>query len=104
MALEAVKRNGFKENGKPWLPLRKAAHLFKVSKTKLTQWFNGRKTKKEAHEHERVLSFVEEAAPAEWVSEMGHHGIPLHASAVALHASVISGHQVGERWAQRFRT
>ena len=52
MALEAVKRNGFKENGQPWLPLREAACLFKVSKTKLTQRFNGRKTKKEAHEHE----------------------------------------------------
>jgi hypothetical protein len=53
MALEAVKRNGFKENGQPWLPLRKAA-----------------------------LN--------EWVSEMGRRGIPLHASAVAQHASVIS--------------
>ena len=51
MALEAVKRNGFKENGQPWLPLCEAARLFKVSKTKLTQWFNSRKTKKEAHEH-----------------------------------------------------
>jgi hypothetical protein len=51
--LEAVKRNGFKGNGKPWLPLHEAAPLFEVSKTKLTQQFNGRKTKKEAHEHEQ---------------------------------------------------
>jgi len=35
---------------------------------------------------------------------MGHHSIPLHASAVAQHASVISSHQVGEQWVHRFQT
>ena len=36
LALQAVTRNRFKENGWPWLSLREAAKCFEVSKTKLT--------------------------------------------------------------------
>ena len=104
LALQAVTRNGFKENGRPWLSLREAAKCFEVSKTKLTAQFNGRKTKREAHKHERILSFGEENVLVEWIKEMGRRGVPLHASAVALHASAISGMQVSERWVARFCT
>jgi hypothetical protein len=103
LALDAIARNGFKENGRPWLSIREAARCFEVRKTTLTARFNGRKTKKEAHLHERALSFGEEDALVKWVSEMGRRGIPLHATAVAQHASVISGRVMGERWVYRFR-
>jgi hypothetical protein len=103
LALDAVAKNGFKANGRPWLSLREAATCFNVGKTTLTARFNGRKTKKEAHVHEKTLSFAAEAALVEWIAEMGRRGIPLHASAVAQHASVISGTGVSERWVQRFR-
>ena len=33
---------------------------------------------------------------------MGHRGVPLHASAVALHTSAILGHLIGEQWVHRF--
>ena len=102
LALQAVTRNGFKENGWPWLSLCEAAKCFQVSKTKLTARLNGRKTKQEAHMHERILSFGEENILAKWIKEMGCRGIPLHASAVVLHASTISGPQVSECWVARF--
>jgi hypothetical protein len=60
--------------------------------------------KKEPHMHERELSFGEELALVDWISEMGRRGIPLHATAVAQHASVISGRVVGECWVHCFRT
>lgn len=102
LALAAIARNGFKDNGRLWLSLREAATAFNVSRTKLTERFKGHKTKKEAHKHEKSLTYAEETALKDWVKEMGHRGIPLHASAVAQHATVISGKTIGERWAGRF--
>lgn len=103
LALEAVRRNGFRPNGRPWLSLREAASAFNVGKTKLTARFNGRKTKIDAHQHEKALTFAQESALVDWVKEMGRRGVPLHLSAVAQHASAISGTMIGERWASRFR-
>lgn len=97
LALEAVVCNGFKENGQPWLSLCEAARCFDISKSKLTAHFNERKTRKEAHEHEKALSFAA-AALVEWIAEMGRRCIPLHASAVAQHASVILGSKISEQW------
>lgn len=57
LALDAVARNGFKANGRLWLSLREAAGCFNVSKSTLTARFNGQKSKKEAREHEKTLSF-----------------------------------------------
>ena len=70
----------------------------------LSARFNGRKTWKEAHEHEKTLTFAQERALVDWVKEMGHHGIPLHASAVTHHALVISGTPVSECWVHCFRS
>jgi hypothetical protein len=104
LALEAVKINGFRPNGRPWLSLREAASSFNVKKTTLTARFNGRKTRREAHEQQKALSAGAEKALVEWIIEMGKRGIPLHASAVAQHATAISGTKVGEHWVHRFRT
>lgn len=103
LALRAVTINGFKPNGRPWLSLREAASAYGVSKTTLTARFNGRKTRKEAHQHEMTLTHAQEEVLVEWIVEMGRRGVPLHASAVAQHASVISGEPIGEHWVQRFR-
>lgn len=103
MALEAIERNGYKPDGKPWLALREAARIFSVSKTTLTARFNGRKTCVDAHAHERRLDKGSEDALVAWIIEMGRRGVPLHPSAVAEHAFVISGTRVGEHWVDRFR-
>ena len=103
LAPDAIARNGFKANGQPWVSLHKAAGCFNISKLTLTVQFNGRKSKKEAHEHEKTLSFAAETALVEWVAELGCCGIPLHASAVVQHASVISGIKVSKHWVHRFQ-
>ena len=79
-----------------------AAQAFEVKRATLAAQFNGRKTHKEAHESEKALSFAEERALVDWIKEHARHGIPLHASAVAQHASVICGHTISERWVQHF--
>jgi hypothetical protein len=104
LALSAISRNGLKANGRPIYPIREAARAFGVSKTTLTARFNGRKTRIKAHEDERKLSVGCEHALVEWVAEMGRRYMPLHASAVAAHASLISGEPVGESWVHRFRS
>ena len=102
MALKAITHNGFKENGQPWLSIREVALTFQVKRGVLGAQFNGRKTRKEAHEHEKTLTFAQERALVDWVKEMGCRGIPLHASAVAHHASAILGTPISERWVHRF--
>ena len=52
----------------------------------------------------RRLLPLHRRALVDWVKEMGRRGIPLHASAVAHHASAISGTPVSERWVHRFRS
>lgn len=104
LALDAIIRNGYRPNGRPWLSLREAAKVYSVSKSTLTARFHGRKTRQEAHEQERNLTYAAESALVEWIQEMGRRGIPLHASAVAEHASNISGERIGEHWVQRFRS
>lgn len=103
MAIAAIERNGLRDNGNPIYPFRQAAHDFNVSKTTLTARFKGRKTKKEAHEKERKLTTAHEQVLVEWIKEKGRRNIPLSYTAVAKHASIISGTEISESWVQRFR-
>lgn len=103
LALDAITRNGFKANGRTWLSLREAARTYDVPYGRLTARFNGRKTRKEAHEHERNLTPAAESVLIDWIKEKDRRGIPLHPSAVAQHASMISGKPIGEHWVSRFR-
>src|SRR4051794_34678164 len=89
LALKAIFRNGLKPNGRPVLSIREAASTFKVSKTTLTARFNGRKTRIQAHKDAQKLSPGAEEVLIEWVCEMARRSLPLHASAVAAHASLI---------------
>ena len=102
LALAAIARNGFRPNGRPWLSLREAAKEYGITKGRLTNRFNGKQTKREAHQHEQVLDFVAESVLVDWIKEMGRRGVPLHPSTVALHASAISGKTIGEHWVSRF--
>jgi Tc5 transposase DNA-binding domain/helix-turn-helix, Psq domain len=104
MAIQAIERNGLRENGRPVLSIREAATTFKVPKSTLEARLKGRKTRMEAHESEKKLSKAAEDALVDWVKEMGRRGVPLSNSAAAALASVISGEKVGEAWVQRFRT
>ena len=76
--------------------------MLQKPKSALTSHFNGQKRKKEAHEHHQALSYAEVHVLVDWLKEMGHQGVPLHASAVALHTSAILGHLIGEKWVHWF--
>lgn len=49
LALKALVVNGFKQNGRLWLPLCEAAKTFDVPKSTLAARFNACQTKQEAH-------------------------------------------------------
>jgi transposase len=103
MAIQSIERNSFHKNGDPIYPFREAALTFKVSRTTLTARFKGRQTRNEAHEKEMKLSPAQEDVLAEWIKEKGRRNIPLHLSAVAEHARIILGKDIGECWVQKFR-
>jgi hypothetical protein len=103
LAIQAIERNGVGENGKPLLSIREAARAFQVRKSTLAARLKGRKTRKDAHQGEKKLNDAAEEALVAWIKEMGRRGVPLHASTVAAHASVITGQTVGECWVRRFR-
>ena len=71
MALKAITCNGFKENGWPWLSIQEAALTFQVKWGALGAQFNGCKTWKEVHEHEKTLTFAQERALFDWVKDDG---------------------------------
>ena len=102
LALAAIACNGFRPNGWPWLSLQEAAKEYGITKGWLTNCFNGKQTKRKAHQHEQVLDFAAEPVLVDWIKEMGRHGVPLHPSTVALHASAILGKTIGKHWVSRF--
>jgi len=103
LALDAINQNGLNKSGRPVFSLREASRAFDVPRSTLGACYHGCKTKVQAHEHEKKLSEGAEHALVAWIKEMGRRGVPLHASAVAAHASVISGEPIGENWVHRFR-
>ena len=102
LAIDAIAWNRFKANGHTWLSLREATKAYEVLYQHVTACFNGWQTRKEAHAHQSHLTPAVDKALVDWIKEMGHHGIPLHPSMVALHANTISGAHIGEHWVAWF--
>lgn len=84
------------------LSLRGAAKLFNVPRSTLTDRFNGKQTRREAHEHQQNLTSAQEDLLVEWAQSMGRRGIPLTPTSLAEYASHICGFDVGASWPQRF--
>lgn len=103
MAIKAIERNGFRPNGQPIYSFREASRTFEVNLSTLHARFNGRKIKKEAHEHEMKLTPAQEDALEEWIKEKGRRNIPMHLSAIARHASIIAGVEISESWVRKYR-
>jgi hypothetical protein len=102
-ALVAVVASGLNQQGQPCLSLRSAAAQFDVSRSKLTAWYNGRKTRVAANVGRQRLSPAQETVLSDWIRAVGRCGIPMSLPAVAQHASTILGEPVSESWATRFR-
>lgn len=71
--------------------------------TLITQW-NGQQTRKDAHNKEMKLMDAQEDMLVEWLKEKGQRNISVYLSAIAEHASSISGLDISESWVQKFHT
>jgi hypothetical protein len=104
LAIKAIKDQGFRPNGNPYLSFRRAAQDFQVPSSTLNDRFHGIQDRKESHSSQRRLSIAHEEILVAWIVEMGRRGVPLQARAVAERASAIAGVEVSESWVRRFRT
>lgn len=102
-ALAALIASGTKPDGNPNLSIRRAAQQFCVPRTTLTSRWNGTRTRKEAHEHQRLLTVAQEEILTDWIKVMGRRGIPMTATIIADYVADIVGHAVGESWVRRFK-
>lgn len=102
-ALQALVESGLNKQGYPSLSIRKAALTYKVSLSKLTARWNGRRTRTEAHVHQQLLTPPQELVLKEWIKSLGLRGVPLSPSTVAEYAAVILGDSVSTRWVYGFR-
>jgi hypothetical protein len=101
-ALKALRTSGIKSNGHPCLSIREASRRFNVPHSTLTDRYNGKLTRKDAHEHEQRLSAAQEEVLVEWVKTVGRRGMPLTTSTLRDFASNICQVPVGTSWAKRF--
>lgn len=101
-AIQAVRDSIVPATGCPQLSLRQAAVNFQVPWSTLTDCYNGKRTRHEAHEGEQSLSAAQEEVLVDWIKAMGRRGIPLTPSIVIDHASEIAGKPIGKSWGQRF--
>lgn len=83
--------------------INKAAEVYCVPRSTLQTRLRGVRTRREAHEHQQLLSPAQENILVEWVKIMGRRGVPLSLTTTAEYASDIAGRPVGETWPRRFR-
>jgi hypothetical protein len=102
LAIKAIKAAGYKPNGDLQLSIRKAAGIYQISRSTLSNRMNGIQTHAVAHEKQQTLSAAEEEILVEWAKVQGRRGVPLTYSTLSLYASEISGKHIGESWPKRF--
>lgn len=102
LAIEGIYEGGFSNKGEPLYSIRQAARDFDVPFSTLQGRFRGRKSKTEAHEHQRLFTTAEEQSMIDWIKTLGTRGIPMTMSKLREFAEGSLGHPVGENWAYRF--
>ena len=102
LAIEAITMAGFKPDGNPNFSFRKAASIYNVPRSTLSNRMKGVHTHVEAHVSQQKLSPAEEDVLVEWAKVLGRRGVPLTYSTLTTYASEISGKQIGECWPKRF--
>ncbi|KAJ7746192.1 hypothetical protein DFH07DRAFT_776490 [Mycena maculata] len=85
------------------LSSRKAAGLYRLPRSTLDTHLKGVKSRREAHEHQRVLGPAQEGVLVEWVKIMGRWGLPLSLETIGNYAADIVGAPLGETWLRRFK-
>ena len=76
--------------------------MYQVPHSTLGDHMQGLCTCAEAHVDQQNLSLAEEEVLVKWTKVMGHWGVPLTHSILAMYASEISGKPIGESWPKQF--
>lgn len=63
---------------------------------------SGGLSRKEAHDHEQLLSASQEKVLVEWIKVQGRRGVPMTYTTVAQYAGEIADTPVGRTWPKRF--
>ena len=93
---------GFKPDGNPNFSFHKAASIYNVPHSTLSNCMKGVCTHVEAHVSQQKLSPAKEDVLVKWAKVLGHQGVPLMYSTLTTYASKILGKQIGECWPKRF--
>jgi hypothetical protein len=102
LAIDAITKAGYKENGNQQLSTRKAANIYQVPCSTLGDRMKGLPARAEAHISQQKLSPAEEEVLVKWAKVLGRRGVPLTHATLATYASEIHGGPIGESWAKRF--
>jgi hypothetical protein len=76
---------------------------YQVPRGTLTDRFNGKLTRKAAHEHEQLLTAAQEEVLVQWIKTMAKRGLPVTPMLVRDRVADIIGGPVGESWVDRFK-
>lgn len=102
LALAAVMDSGMKACGKPNLSLRKAAMIYGVQKTTLTERYKGRRSRAEVNRSNQKLTPPQEDILKAWIKELGYRGIPMTPALIREKARAICGVDVGVKWPSKY--
>ena len=102
LAIGEICRSISTSTGLPSLSIRRAHRDFDVPKSTLSDRYNGTPTRQESHHHERRLTNAQEDVLVQWIKAHGRRGVPLSASTITDHASILAGEQIGPSWHGRF--
>lgn len=101
-AIRAIHAKGKKDDGTWVYAIRAAAKDHDVPRETLRTRLNGVRARKDAHEHERALTAVQEDILVSWASGLAKRGLPITLDALQECASHIAGREVGKTWPKRF--
>jgi hypothetical protein len=97
-ALVAVRAHGVRTSGRTIYSLHQAARDYGVPKATLTARYCGRLTHHQASQTQQCLTTAQETVLVNWIKQCGARGMGLTRAAVMEAASLVSGHELGERW------
>ena len=102
LAIGEIHRSISTSPGLPSLSIRRAHCDFDVPKSTLSDRYNGTPTHQESHHHEHRLTNAQEDVLVQWIKTHGRCGVPLSASTITDHASILAGEQIGPLWHGHF--
>lgn len=105
LAIKEMLESGWKEkaNGLTNQSISAAALKHNVPRSTLSDRWNGKRTRRQAHTSQQHLTYDEERILVAWAKALGRRGVPLTNESLAARACSIAGCELGKNWIYRFR-